>query len=455
MSHTITLPTMTNTATDTNRLILNYIPPLVEELHVEQRDETFLVFNPLGPRWAIGDFLTPIFVEFCNGRNTVNAIAEMICEKVSSVEASQVLTVAERLIKSGFFDVGNFSPPPILASVSFNLTKSCNLSCKFCYYDSGPNHKVNPTGNLTSQQWIKLASDIVRINSETKIYIMGGEPTLRKDWSEIVQGIAELGVRLNLVTNGMFITSTSVNMLSRFKKLSVQISIDSLDEKLNDQSRGQGHYLKAFSSAKKLRDAGIRTVICSTVTAENYHLTKEMKIYCESEGFIFKPSVFFASGDKSNIASGDLSLGDRELRELLYEDADPNDILTKELFPGLQRRSCGVGSSVLAINPNGGVSPCNHLTDIKFSLGNVRETPIDEIAWRGRTQFSIVDVENLPANGCAGCEVRYICGGGCKANSFHEFGTLQAPPPDCNFLKRHYKDAIWAHLASELINSKK
>ena len=49
-------------------------------------------------------------------------------------------------------------------------------------------------------------------------------------------------------------------------------------------------------------------------------------------------------------------------------------------------------------------------------------------------------VDNI--EGCSTCAIKYICGGACRARSFHEGGDIMSSSPFCEYEKEAFIDGI-------------
>lgn len=108
------------------------------------------------------------------------------------------------------------------------------------------------------------ASDVKRVN------FAGGEPTLAKEFSDIVNYSHSLGIENTVVTNGTGINEGLMNKIDRAIK-SVKLSIDSSDE-IVEKSLGRGyggHVSNIIRAAKLVRKHGVEVMANTVVTAMN------------------------------------------------------------------------------------------------------------------------------------------------------------------------------------------
>lgn len=111
-----------------------------------------------------------------------------------------------------------------------SLTDRCNFRCHYCMPD---NPKWLPRDELlTRDELLRLATLFVRELGITHIRLTGGEPLLRKDIVEIVQGLNALRAHglecISLTTNGVLLPKILPALIAAGLD-NVNISIDALD----------------------------------------------------------------------------------------------------------------------------------------------------------------------------------------------------------------------------------
>ena len=116
----------------------------------------------------------------------------------------------------------NFGP----ISINLDLTSACNFSCPHCV-DSG----IINTGEYLKLEDIKQTIAVLRLHGLLSIILVGGgEPTLHKDFEEIVSYIKSTGLELGIVTNGSKLDKVANVMGLLGTKDWVRISIDAAKE---------------------------------------------------------------------------------------------------------------------------------------------------------------------------------------------------------------------------------
>src|SRR6202043_1659122 len=150
-----------------------------------------------------------------------------------------------------------------LRDVRISVTDRCNFRCPYCMPKArfGPGHRFLPRAEaLDAREIVRLAGVFVSLGV-TKIRLTGGEPLLRTDLVEIVEGIAALGVAdIALTTNGALLRRWAVRLgdagLHR-----VTVSLDSLDPEvftsMSDSRVDVGVVLDGIVAA---REAGLAPI---------------------------------------------------------------------------------------------------------------------------------------------------------------------------------------------------
>ena len=99
---------------------------------------------------------------------------------------------------------------------TFELTLRCNLHCKMCMFRHADcENSCLQSQELTAEQWIDMAKQVAQAGT-LNLLITGGEPMLRKDFTQIYEGIYAQGFLLNIYTNATLVTD---RVMETFRKL--------------------------------------------------------------------------------------------------------------------------------------------------------------------------------------------------------------------------------------------
>jgi molybdenum cofactor biosynthesis protein A len=106
-----------------------------------------------------------------------------------------------------------------------SLIEKCNLRCTYCMPAEGI--ALTPKKELmTADEVFAIAQTFVN-NGVNKIRLTGGEPLLRKDFSEIIEKLSQLEAEISITTNGILI-DRHIDVLKQFKVKKINLSLDTL-----------------------------------------------------------------------------------------------------------------------------------------------------------------------------------------------------------------------------------
>lgn len=151
----------------------------------------------------------------------------------------------------------------IFRYLRLSVTDVCNFYCSYCLPNGYKKRLGSPV--LSEEELIRTA----RVFSElglSKIRLTGGEPTVRKDFTSIVQSIASLDKvkTLALTTNG-YRLSENAHELCDAGISAINVSLDSLDAKNFHTITGHDRLHRVLDGLHAALDAGIKNVKVNTV----------------------------------------------------------------------------------------------------------------------------------------------------------------------------------------------
>ena len=268
---------------------------------------------------------------------------------------------------------------PLLAVFQVNLR--CNSSCGYC------NLPLNVGRYEMSRSEIRgvfrsLYQDGLRI-----VFLQGGEPLVRRDLSDILQDLHEIGFHLTVITNGTKLTADLVKRLDDLG-VSLSISLDTLDPATYEQIRGARQLDAVLTGLDLLEQYRAPKFLTCIVTELNRDEVTEVVAFARRRGFL--PVVGAYHCDVGLYGKQDARLMyDRDQARLVFER-----LLEGQALPpgyvrqyaqdnvawlrGEQLSPCDAGRYSLAIDASGNVSPCLSLP----SVGNLRDSSLQEILAR-------------------------------------------------------------------------
>ncbi|HEX4307801.1 MAG TPA: mycofactocin radical SAM maturase [Solirubrobacterales bacterium] len=318
--------------------------------------------------------------------------------------------------------------------ITWELTYACNLACVHCLSSSG---RRDPR-ELTTAEAKGVIAELERMQV-FYVNIGGGEPTVRKDFWELLDHAAEHSVGVKFSTNGSRIDAAAAARLAASDYVDVQVSIDGPTAAVNDAVRGPGSFDTALGALERLAGAGFeKPKISVVVTRQNAGQLDDFKAIADRYGAQLRITRLRPSGRGADVWD-DLHPTPAQQRSLymwLLEHGD--EVLTGDSFfhlsaygealPGLNL--CGAGRVVCLIDPVGDVYACPFAIHDEFLAGNVREPRGFEGVWRDSDLFTEL---RRPQSGgaCESCGHYDACRGGCMAAKFFTGLPLDGPDPEC------------------------
>ncbi len=318
--------------------------------------------------------------------------------------------------------------------LTWELTYACNLACVHCLSSSG---RRDPR-ELTTAECKGVIDELQRMQV-FYVNVGGGEPTVRKDFWELLDYATEHHVGVKFSTNGSRIDEAAAARLAASDYVDVQVSIDGADAAVNDVVRGPGSYAMALAALERLAAAGFeQPKISVVVTRHNAGQLDEFKAIADRFGAQLRITRLRPSGRGADVWDElhPTAAQQRSLYEWLLAHGD--EVLTGDSFfhlsaygeslPGLNL--CGAGRVVCLIDPVGDVYACPFAIHEQFLAGNVREPRGFEGVWRDSELFK--ELRSPQSGGaCESCGHYDACRGGCMAAKFFTGLPLDGPDPEC------------------------
>jgi MoaA/NifB/PqqE/SkfB family radical SAM enzyme len=270
-------------------------------------------------------------------------------------------------------------------STHWELTYRCNERCVHCYNpgaahsDSEKPDRVN--NELSTEQVIATLKRLAE-GGVFNLTLSGGEIMLRKDFFEIVAAARQLGMAVNVYTNGLKLDEAAMNQLCDLWPSTVSFSIYSHIPKVHDDiTRVAGSFDKTVNALKAMNERGIRTSLKSVQmshTLRSYtgtlNLAKELNASPETE-------IGLSPGVDGAIAPMLMSTNDpKELILAAMTEGFPIFVGTAENNYGefvkdKKATVCAAGYAGLNFSADGSIYPCNSLT---IKSGNLHtDDPLD------------------------------------------------------------------------------
>ena len=303
------------------------------------------------------------------------------------------------------------------------LTNKCNLRCPHCYMSAG----IEYDDELSTSEVKNLLLNY-RNSKGDRIILTGGEIGERNDLKDIIDYAYELGLDIELLTNGTKFSDSFVKSISpKIKR--IQISIDGFSEESNSKVRGKGNFLKAMNCVHQFIENGHKVEVAVTPYPSST-LSKDVPGYVNFAKDLHKKYgnkiiIKFTTGilDGRNINTKKIDLAEYEdiMNSIIKEVYGCSDSFNGFVLAARNQAindNCSYGS--LNISSTGDVYPCAKITSTQ-PIANIRKDSWSEIIKGCAALRSSSNIDNLEP--CNQCELKYICGGGCRVDFFEGFNN--------------------------------
>jgi radical SAM protein with 4Fe4S-binding SPASM domain len=340
------------------------------------------------------------------------------------------------VVASGGLGADSARVRPVLGVVHLQLTNQCNLHCSYCYAESGRPSAVLSWGELEG-----IAESVAAMSPAVEYVLSGGEPLLHPSALEFAERVKAAGNTVHLLTNGTLIDEGNVERIAAVADL-VKISLDGSSEAVHAATRGKNNFARAVRAVELLVGLGVKVQVAMTVTREN---RGDIAAMVERFGSRLALQPLFKAGRGRE--EDELALTGVEYYEALaaVEGVAPMGAVAKTLgvVRGRGTRRCAMAEREISISETGDVYPCQLLHAEEFRAGNIRERPLAEIydASEVFERLRRVSVDTLAK--CSGCELRYLCGGACRARDFYEVGSVEAVGEFCAYEREAFLSGIF------------
>jgi radical SAM protein with 4Fe4S-binding SPASM domain len=315
-----------------------------------------------------------------------------------------------------------FAKLPILSEVA--ITYRCNLRCSFCY--AGCNCTQNPVGDdreMTTGEVKRVLRKIYQGAEVPSVSFTGGEATLRPDLAELVSHASDLGMRVNLITNGTRITEQYAANLASAGLDSAQVSLEGVTPETHDGITTVRHsFSRAVAAVHHLKAAGVHVHTNTTINRDNLHECRLIPEFVnrELQNDKFSMNLVIPSGSAafnerlavrySELGPVLLAIVDQsKLHEVEFMWYSPTPMcLFNPIVHGLGNKGCSACDGLLSVGANGDVIPCASYDE---SVGNILDANVLDV-WRSERAELFRD-KFLAHHQCRSCEHFKICNGAC------------------------------------------
>ncbi len=149
--------------------------------------------------------------------------------------------------------------------IRLSISDVCNFKCGYCLPDG---YKIDKSDNRTfiNTEEIKRLARALSELGVSKIRLTGGEPTIRKDFFEIIKIIKEnSGIKKTVITTNGYKLDKIANDIKNSGLDGINISIDSLDPKTFKKITGHDRLEEILRGIKNLQKLNFKNIKINAV----------------------------------------------------------------------------------------------------------------------------------------------------------------------------------------------
>lgn len=158
-----------------------------------------------------------------------------------------------------------------LKFIYLSITNKCNYKCKYC----PRNNEVDRISELPYNKIKEYIEERCKNNKINGVVLSGGEPTMHKEFFEILEYLNSKKLYVTILSNGSMLCNE--NFINKIKeifdisKLDIVMTIYDIDKRIHDEGTGiEGSFDKTLEAFKLLIDNNIRVVLKHCISKQNY-----------------------------------------------------------------------------------------------------------------------------------------------------------------------------------------
>ncbi|MFH1552221.1 MAG: radical SAM protein [Candidatus Omnitrophota bacterium] len=409
---------------------------------IKRKGNKRLFLNPSVPAWIVTNPNGAKALKLCNGKRTVEEISKRISTFLQRDARDEIQNFFQEVVsQSNLFslpDQERFPRRPHgLQIVHLNLTDKCNLKCIYCYADE----RVGKKQKLQHRDYLELVDSINNISRDVKIALTGGEPLMASYALDVAEYAKKKGNQVHLISNGILINKENAERIAEVFDL-IKISLDGSTRQVHDFHRGEASYDRTEAAIELLIRNNASLQISMTVTKKNIGDIESM---VSKYGSRLSFAPLFKAG-RARKKKGLAVTGSEYYKALSsIEGVDPLGYLCSSLDATKRRRitKCATGDGEISISDTGDVYPCHLLHLPQFLAGNVREQPLEFIYQTSEKLKVCRELTVSKIKGCRECDIRFICGGACRARAFYEKDRIDVSDDFCRYEKLAFINGLF------------
>lgn len=337
-------------------------------------------------------------------------------------------------------------------NTQLELTPVCNFNCEVCYVRMSDREVIDSGKHIMRFDEWKYYIDGLCDLGVMSFTLSGGECTIHPDFVKLYQYIYDKGKMVTVMTNGSHITDEILDLFVSRPPEKIKVTLYGASKETYQKFCKNGDaYEKVFDNIDTMLDKGLNVLFSYTIGKDNFADFEAVHEYARSKNRKITTENTLLNYNKSdNKIIEDFSIPQKvfEAREKAYwmsvvnyseneynRQFNRKPYITTPKTPTSDKGlTCAAGRSLLVVDWEGYVKPCNTLDVCKIDpkhVGGMRE------CW-----LQIVDfADNVPLlKECLSCIFHNYCKL-CVARHYGDTGEFGKPSPRLCFKVQHPEEA--------------
>jgi len=177
----------------------------------------------------------------------------------------------------------NFRGIRKLTSFDLEITSRCNNNCRHCYINLPADDKDAKAKELTFDEIDRISDEAVKLGALWCL-LTGGEPLLRRDFSEIYMMLKKKGLLLSVFTSACLINKKHIDLFKKYPPRELEVTVYGITERTYEAvTRVKGSFKKFRKGLKLLIDNGIKVRLKTMALRSNIHEFEEIELFCKEQ----------------------------------------------------------------------------------------------------------------------------------------------------------------------------
>jgi radical SAM protein with 4Fe4S-binding SPASM domain len=317
----------------------------------------------------------------------------------------------------------------------FEVTRGCNLSCTYCFNESGPGRQF--ADELTTAESLRII-DNLRRDGVPELRVTGGEAVTRRDTCELIRHARAIGLAVSLNSNGVYGPKTVDEVIAAQPNLII-VSLDGIDETVHAGLRGKNR-ATVLENLARYRDAGLKVRVNMSLNRQTIagDLIERSVRYLAGHSLevcliLLRPSgrataemvreSFLLAGQLHEVMGRVLRLREELPGARIQTSFDIISPREVKPAPDLDLNTCAAGIAGCNINSRGEFAACAFLAEMDRShnWGTIRQTDYSVLPfWQHDPRLQLFRQRSVAkAKGCLSCEYYLTrCQGTCIVQDY-------------------------------------